>query len=223
VPRDNSPKERYQHQLARKQNKRAPYDRILVVCEGSKTEPNYFKEIKSQYQLQSANIQILPSAGTSPLQVVEYAEKIFRKGDLNKGIAKRAFDRVYAVFDCDSHPSYNEALTETGNLDNKLRNDNNQKVRFRAIPSNPCFELWLLLHYQDAYTLTPSADVLYKLKAHFPAYTKSAKNVFEQTRNKLSKAIERAERLKGISSPTNTTNSYTGVHELVKTLTTLKD
>ena len=29
--------------LKRKKDKRAPYDKVLIVCEGGKTEPNYFQ------------------------------------------------------------------------------------------------------------------------------------------------------------------------------------
>jgi hypothetical protein len=36
---DNSPKERQRRQLERKLNQRTSYDRILIVSEGSKTEP----------------------------------------------------------------------------------------------------------------------------------------------------------------------------------------
>ena len=63
---DNSPKERQQRQLARKRAKRASYDRILIVTEGSKTEPNYFCEIREAHRLHNANVQVRPaSASTS--------------------------------------------------------------------------------------------------------------------------------------------------------------
>lgn len=67
--RDNSPKVRNKRQLARKRTSRASYDRILIVSEGSKTEPNYFKEIRSAYRLQTANIEVRASdLGTAPIQ-----------------------------------------------------------------------------------------------------------------------------------------------------------
>ncbi len=47
MARDNSPRERQKKQLERKQGRRAGYDRILIVSEGSKTEPNYFSEIRA--------------------------------------------------------------------------------------------------------------------------------------------------------------------------------
>lgn len=55
MARDNSPWERQRKQLERKLNRRASYDRILIVSEGSKTEPNYFREIRAAHRLQTAN------------------------------------------------------------------------------------------------------------------------------------------------------------------------
>ena len=59
--RENSPKERQRRQLERKLAVRASYDRILIVSEGSKTEPNYFKEIRKSFRLQTANVQVHPT------------------------------------------------------------------------------------------------------------------------------------------------------------------
>ena len=55
MARDNSPKVRQREQLKRKQNQRASYERILIVSEGSKTEPLYFNEIRCEYRLHSAS------------------------------------------------------------------------------------------------------------------------------------------------------------------------
>ena len=61
MARDNSPKERQRQQLERKLARRASYDRILIVSEGSKTEPNYFGEIRQAYRLHTANVEVRPS------------------------------------------------------------------------------------------------------------------------------------------------------------------
>ena len=66
--KDNQPKHRQASELARKKAQRAPYDRILIVTEGSKTEPNYFNEIRVANKLRTANVQVEPSAfGTRSL------------------------------------------------------------------------------------------------------------------------------------------------------------
>ena len=43
--------------LARRKSKRAPYDKVLIVCEGEKTEPNYVIIVKHRnFDALSANI-----------------------------------------------------------------------------------------------------------------------------------------------------------------------
>ena len=179
MARDNSPKIRQRAQLERKQTQRASYDRVLIVSEGSKTEPLYFKEIKKAHRLQTANVEVHPSAlGTEPIQIVQYAKKLFEAGDPHKRVRARAFERVFAIFDRDDHKSYFDALMLAESLDGKLRNDAKQPVEFKAIASVPCFELWLLLHYEDIRHPVHRDEVLTRLKQHIPSYDKGAGGSF---------------------------------------------
>lgn len=61
--------------LQRRKSQRAPYDKILIVCEGEKTEPNYFKELINYYKLNTANVEIDGSCGSSPEKVLKRAEQ----------------------------------------------------------------------------------------------------------------------------------------------------
>jgi hypothetical protein len=112
VGRDNQPKHRQKARDIRRCGPRtAPYKRVLIVCEGEKTEPLYLKEIRQEYRLSTANVQVWPSAfGTDPLNVVEHAAHLFNKGDRAKQIQPRAFDLLFAVFDRDEHLTYYQAL-----------------------------------------------------------------------------------------------------------------
>ena len=51
-------KARKAEETARKKGKIKPYDRVLIVCEGEKTEPIYFEEIRVTLELDSANIKV---------------------------------------------------------------------------------------------------------------------------------------------------------------------
>ena len=76
--RDDQPKERQRRQLERKIGRRPGFDRLLIVSEGSRTEPGYFREIIADHRLPSAHVVVRPSLlGTQPLQVVDYAEQLF--------------------------------------------------------------------------------------------------------------------------------------------------
>lgn len=223
MARDNSPKERQQQQLERKLGRRASYDRILIVSEGLKTEPNYFREIRAAYRLHTANVEVHPSdLGTSPIKVVQYAQKLFEKGDRHKNIQQRAFEKVYAVFDRDDHESYFEALDLAASLNGKLKNDAKQPIHFQAIASVPSFELWLLLHFEDIQAPLHRDQVLHRLKQHIANYDKGASNSFDISVKNLGIATERAEKLALRFNAHTDPEPFTAMFELVKLLTTLR-
>lgn len=221
--KDNQPKVRQAAQLARKVGRRAPYDRILIVSEGSKTEPLYLGEMRADYRLPTANVQVHPGRfGTTPLQVVEYAEHLFVSGDEAKDIRPRAFEQVYAVFDRDDHATYHNALAKAAALDGKLRNDNNRSIGFAAIASVPCFELWLLLHFEDVLAPLHRNEVYLRLRQHLPAYDKAQSGHYGRTKAYLLQAAQRAQHLSGLTNAHDGTAPYTDLHHLVRLLTTLK-
>jgi hypothetical protein len=221
--KDNQPKVRQANQLERKVGKRASYDRILIVSEGSKTEPFYLNEIRANYRLSTTNVQVQHSQfGTSPLKVVEYAEHLFVNGDEAKNIQPRSFEQVYVVFDRDDHESYHNALAKAKSLDDKLKNEDKQRVKFEAIASVPCFELWLLLHYEDVLAPLHRTEVYQRLRQHLPNYDKGQAGHYAQTQQNLDEAMQRAERLSELTNAHNADEPYTDMHRLVHLLTTLK-
>ncbi len=221
--RDNQPKARHRKHLERKLNRRASYDRILIVSEGSKTEPQYFSEIRSAYRLHTTNVEVRPcETGTAPIQVVEYAHDLFVNGDRHKRIQPRAFEKVYAVFDRDDHESYFSALGKADSLDGRLRNDTRKSVQFQAIVSIPCFELWLLLHFEDIKAPTHRDEVMTRLKQRIPGYGKGVNGMFAATSDNLQAAIQKAEQLAQVYNAHTDPMPYTGVVELVKLMTELR-
>jgi len=149
--RDNQPKHRQvARSLKRRESKRQTYERILIVCEGQKTEPNYLRDIQQHYRLSTTHVQVLHSAhGTEPQQVLEHALSVFNKGDRDRGIFPRAFDRIVVVFDRDEHKTYHLTLDQAEQVSGRLKNDDGEAVTIEPVTSVPCFELWLLLHFED--------------------------------------------------------------------------
>lgn len=222
--RDNQPKDRQLARKMRKEASRASYARILIVTEGSRTEPLYLEEIRAAHQLHSANVAVQPSLlGTAPIQVVRYAQKLFEEGDLHRGIRPRSFDLVYVVFDRDDHESYCNALSLAGALDGKLRNDNRDAVGFQAVASVPSFELWLLLHFEDVLAPIHRDEVMQRLRQYLPSYEKGAGGTFDLTRAHLQDATRRAEALAETFNAFTEPQPFTGMAALVTRLTTLRD
>lgn len=197
----------------RKAETRAPYQKILIVCEGSKTEPNYFMEIRDHYSLNTANVEISGECGSNPMSVVNYAKEMYKKHKDNQA----PFDAVYCVIDRDSHPDFHSAK-ET------IRQLSPQGV-YNSIESVPSFEFWLLLHYE--YTSqsferlagnSSGNQVLDKLKQHIPDYGKGSKGMFTKLLPLLPDAFTHAERLERASLASGSENPLTKVHKLVKVL-----
>lgn len=202
-----------------RENRGRPHDRILVVCEGSKTEPNYLGEIRIERHLSNKLVLIsgCPS-GTAPLDIVDAAERLFLNGNSHRDIARGSFDQIFAVIDRDQHASYREALERASRLNLSMTNDEGREVPFTAIPSNPCFELWLLLHFIDVHANSPCADMEARLKQYFPNYRKGGPGNYASTKGRLDDARTRAQRLVESSSPHSDDEPYTGVHILVDKL-----
>lgn len=201
----------------RKTASRAPYDRVLVICEGSKTEPLYFEGLRDYYGLHTANIEITGKCGSSPVSILAKARELFNE-------AKRCnnpFDRIYCVFDKDMHPNYQAIVNEIKNI--KPCNT------YFAITSVPCFEYWILLHF--TYTNKPytnsedkshADNIIAELKQFYPEYEKNNENVFINLIDKMDDAIKKARRINTSAQRNNTDNPSTKVGELVDYLRNLK-
>jgi len=208
VARENHPRSRRARHLARKQGQRPPHDRILIICEGQKTERLYLDAIRQQYSIPSSRVKVLPSdLGTEPSQVVHFAK--------NKFLETRAYEWVFAVFDRDDHRTYHDALNHAAALDRQQKNDGGNKIRFVAVPSVPCFELWLLLHFEDVQAFSHRTEMVKRLKQHIPNYRKGSPGIFALTEPNLDVAIERARHLRRRFNPREATNPFTGMDELV--------
>ncbi len=119
--------------LQRRAARRDAYDKVLIVCEGKKTEPHYFHGLRNHYGLNTANVQVCGECGSDPNSVLSFAKQRYRE----EKDAGDAFDKVFCVFDKDAHTNYDGALKAIATA--QPRNN------FVAINSVPCFEYWLLL------------------------------------------------------------------------------
>ena len=213
--RDSHPRERQARALQRKKGTRPPYDRVLIVCEGTKTEPLYFNDIRIQNRFPSAHVEIVSGRyGTQPLQIVNYAH--------DKFIETRSFEWVFAVFDRDDHTSYHQALSKAAQLDNMLRSDERKRVRFVAVPSVPCFELWILLHFVEIHAHFHRDVIIARLCDHIASYRKGVAGIYGRTWPHLEVAMSRAKKLQSKFNASSGDQPYTNVDVVVTLLKGLR-
>lgn len=201
--------------LRRKRAKRSPYDMVLIVCEGEKTEPNYLKALVDDFQLNTANVVVAKNvSGSSPRAIVDFALKEYRK--------EKEYDRVYCVFDKDRHTTYDNAL------DKVRRARLNKGHSILAITSVPCFEFWLLLHFvytTKQFDTDPGSicvNVIADLKNYIPGYTKGDIDIYQATKGRLDTAINHSKKVVGHCETGGTDMPSTKMHELVDYLRGLK-
>ncbi|HBB55891.1 MAG TPA: RloB domain-containing protein [Hyphomonadaceae bacterium] len=207
-------RERLARELKRKKESQSPFPRVLIVCEGEKTEPLYFDDIRKQNRVPTAHIRVLPANGTQPRQVVDFAEATFRES--------KEYEWVFAVFDRDAHTTYLDALNRAAALDEKLKNNDGQKVRVIAVPSVPCFELWLLLHFIEIHAFSHRHEIIQRVATHIAGYEKGLEGVYAATEPMLALAMERARRLKHRFDPRQGDDPVTLVHEVVELLRSIR-
>jgi hypothetical protein len=205
-------------ELSRRQPQCASYDKVLIVCEGEKTEPFYFRELIDYYEIHSANVRISGDCGSDPVSVVEHGLALYHA---EKSSTSGAFDRVYCVFDRDSHPNYLQAVDKVSGA--------KPKGVFFAATSVPCFEYWLFLHfsfttapYSAAGGVSAGAAVLKALKAVWPEYTKVSQGVFISRLGQLEYAKANAARALEEAKKNHTDNPTTHIHEMVGYLQNIK-
>ena len=193
------------------------YAKVLIVCEGKKTEPLYFNGLRDHYRLNSANIVVTGDCGSDPGTVLGYAKQLY-KDERNAG---DPFDRVYCVFDKDNHANYEQTLSN-------IRRAVPGK-KFFAINSVPCFEYWLLLHFIDStkpYTAQPGNSacnqLLTDLREYLPDYHKGQSHIFQILFEQLEQAKQNAAKGLNLVQAAETDNPSTHVHYMIEFLQKIK-
>lgn len=160
--------------------------RVLVACEGKRTEPGYLDGIRIGQRLSERQVVILPHEGTDPVTVVHSVAQhrtVLRK----ERRWNDELDTAWAVFDDDDCQAlrpdqWNDAVQRAG------------AWNIRLVVSNPCFELWYLLHFQHQTAGLTRPMVVQMLKQHLPEYRKSSL-LYPILRESTRTAIDRARSL----------------------------
>jgi len=135
---------------------RSPRNVVLIVTEGD-TERIFFDSLKQR----NSNIRIKPERGkrTNARQLVEYCVERIKMSELDIEDG----DIAICAFDVDNNSQKD--------LQEALRNAEKNKI-IVAI-SNPCFELWYLLHFQEINHHVTPKEIRGYLSKHIRNYDKT--------------------------------------------------
>ena len=106
--------------------------RYYLLCEGKNTEPEYFQNLVDHFQAANIAIFIVPAAG-APQTIAGKADGI--RNNRNKKTSFEEGDEIWAIFDRDTHEHYEASRAVCG------------QKGINVAYSDPCFELWLILHH----------------------------------------------------------------------------
>lgn len=125
-------------EIRRQINSKPKRKRYLIVCEGEKTEPNYFEALKSALPkgvLEVVDFRII-GEGFNTESLVQHAISLRTKWETE---SSRVIDKLWVVFDKDSFSpaAFNNAIQLCTNT-----------PRTEAAWSNEAFEIWYLLHFE---------------------------------------------------------------------------
>jgi hypothetical protein len=173
---------------------------FLIACEGSKTEPNYFRRFRANISVIELDIR---GVGDNTLSLVRQTCEWMQEAD---------YSQVWCVFDRDSFPAeqFNRALELAG------------QRGIRVAYSNEAFELWYLLHfhYHDVATSRSDYGRLLTKRLGVP-YRKNSLGMYDLLLERQSDAIRNAQRLLdfyGREHNPERDNPSTTVHILVQKL-----
>ena len=118
---------------------------IVIASEGKATERIYFKALAKEYTNPRVHVHILERSeaeqnNSSPDHVLK------QLNDYKSQYELEADDELWLVLDKDR---WTEAMLS------RVATECSQEVAMHMALSNPCFELWLLLHIEDSALLTP--------------------------------------------------------------------
>lgn len=164
--------------------------RHLVVSEGKETEPRYFEGVRAA--LGAANGRkvaiVVKGTGKHTLDLLGFAVEHCR-------YAPETFDHVWLVFDKDDFPA-----ADFDAMERKCAELSDGSRTFHALWSNPCFELWPLLHLR--YTTAPMtaagcqrALALAMSKDLGVEYRKNLGGLFGMVDGQRAEALQRVQRL----------------------------
>lgn len=155
---------RYPPSLSRRRTAQVqPKLKLLIFCEGKNTEPAYFEGVAEAFGNRLVRVDAQRAAGT-PRTLVDKALSHKKK----IGRPQNSFeenDQIWVVFDRDEHPHVMEAIN--------LAKEHRVGVAF----SNPCFEIWGLMHFDNCdapiHRHDAQKSLASKLKGYEPNKSKS--------------------------------------------------
>lgn len=154
---------------------------VFVLVEG-RTEEIYINHLKERGCNYSLHVERFN--GNQPLKMIKRCASRFRE----RGMNRKDGDLAFCVFDVDDNTL--EDLVQASEYA--------EKHHIYLVISNPCFEIFFLLHFRDKLPLNSAPDTKALVCEHIKGYTETM-DCWHILLKKKDKAVERTRRYNGIA------------------------
>ncbi len=179
---------------------------VVIACEDTHAVKQYF----ARFRTRKVQFIVLPTedGSSSPQHVLD------RLDEFKRAEATQPGDRFWVCIDTDHWVQANH-IKKLAEVLRQCR----QKGYDVAI-NNPCFEIWLLLHFEDYSPVTPTAcvDVERALRRAVGSYRKSKGDRLAIEPSQVASAVTRAERMDTSPEEVLPSHPMTRVYRLIRLL-----
>lgn len=200
--------------LRRRPATQQPKALLLAVCEGRETEPHYIECVAAAFGNGLVRVLLVTGAG-APMTIVEKAVEEVRRLNQTANSSRDSFDQIFevwAVFDVDQHPRIPEAKA--------LATREGVKIAI----SNPCFELWGMLHFECINKPMTRHQAQTSLRKYLPSYhhEKNPRFTFDVLKDKVIAACSNAAKCLNNRATEGDPqgNPSTGFHKFINSIVT---
>ncbi|MFY8160175.1 MAG: RloB family protein [Candidatus Kapaibacteriota bacterium] len=152
--------------------------RVFIVCEGSKTEPNYFRALIEDCNFKGRPIEIfiVNTHRNTPKELVLDANNL----------KELSIDEAWVVFDRDGYTKHREAF--------RFAEEYQVNIAFSSIS----FEIWILLHFMffKSNFADSGAVIEFMKRKKLLSYRKNDKYTYQKIKHLTDTAIKNATRLR---------------------------
>ena len=149
----------------------------IIESEGCVTEPEYFAKVARIFGNKVEISTHVSASKVTPMNVLERAKDSYKKSQ-----NEREVKFVFVVVDYDQR---------SREIFEKLFEWARKNEKFHVIVSNPKFEYWLLLHFEDGSNIKGIRGLDDHIKKYIPKFDKHVKQV-QFSKENIQEAINRA-------------------------------
>lgn len=214
-----------QKRHGRKVTNKVERSKTLIVCEGTSTEPNYFKDKARHLKLTGTKVKVMSGRRSNPSAVLKTAIEEYNEN--------REYEYIFVVVDVDQHGSdLQKAIKQLKDHQFSRRVKDGSKLTHPIVQlliSKPCIEVWFILHFellQKPFAKNRNSSAVncknYLKQHHIVDYSENISNLYFRLETNEPNACRNALKLKELNQKSGSDELDTDVYLLIQHLNQMR-